>query len=272
MKSQLKKLNTRILASIILAITSCSSEKESEPQNSEDSLTLQSKEIITIHYRPLLVSIGEDKTGSTVLENSLVPNDLSPLIQHLYESGGGLAYTGIADKALPLVRLTVNISQKPVPPAIIEENNVYLKYTKESNQEEERKEYNIEMQKWQRNVANNINFFNVQLSEYINLPKTYLQSAIHEAINRMQIFLCEPHVSYDNNLGRYMVLVTDLENNVPVELQNPKCNITYLIVNGKENNNITAEHIGEYLQFENIASAIRYIVDKEKSLTQNSIK
>lgn len=257
----LKKFNLFCLSlSFVGAIVFLSSCSSLNPSNSLSTPLATSPSICN----PIIIGIAYDQTGSMRWSgtSSLEVEDLKPFISHLSNCGGEIGVTFVrANSAKPIERL--RFPELPMSPA-----EPTQKTDEEDYEFTDRKDvFSEEVKNWEKEVQRLKSEKQPEIVEYFNVLKPLLAAKpkgntdFWSGISRLDVYLSESDVSWRVKPHRYLVVVSDGEDNIGKEKRPFKSEATVIWVNANASGKSLQDF--PYQRVENFQAAVKQILAKE---------
>lgn len=213
---------------------------------------------------PIKVALLGDKTSSTELSRTqqIQADDLQPLVELISRCGGELALGFVTDDSnRSLVRLRVEVPDAaPEPPKLngvppFEAARLQDDYRKKKAEHERR------MAKWDEQTARHKARFERNAREWLTKQPGFTSSDVWGALQRAELFIEEAPASWPAAPQRYILLVSDGEDNASRPEVTLSAETQLILVNGSAS-------VGDLQRlnphrFESLDSATRYIISSE---------
>lgn len=212
---------------------------------------------------PVRIGVLLDKTlsASWTRVPAVTAEDFEPLLRLVLERGGEVAVGLIRDRSnRGLRRLPI----RPRPVAPVEPNphqNPFLLAEARVKYQAERRDYEAELAAWQADVERSVTAFRKDLGELIALAADARRTDLWDAIRRAALFLGEPQAAGAPAPHKWLVLVTDGEDNVGRTKVALGSGARLLIANGSASLGSLAEL--QPLAFESFHAAVAFLVAEE---------
>jgi hypothetical protein len=215
---------------------------------------------------PLKVGVMSDKTGSAghTRTPQLATDDLNPLIELVCQRGGELGVGLVTDYSNnSLVRLRVEAPPAPPrePTKEEREGNAFDVARLMESYRTERAAYQKAMQGRDEGIGRRVEEFRAAVSELLARKPDARRSDVWGALRRAELFLSESDVGWSQPMHRYLLLVSDAQDNAGQPPLTIKSGAQLLIVNGSASRGSIASLNPQ--PFESSSAAFRYIVAAE---------
>lgn len=243
---------------ITLAITGCG---DSSKASAGSTLT-QSK---PVRLPPIKVALFFDKSGSSG-KNRVAQTDpqyLEPLIEVLRRNGGELRLGLITDESNHTL-VPLRIDSPPLPPEKPPaEGNVFEEVERVSAYQKRVAEFESKKIAWQEKTDVQIRSFFQEVGPLLEKAPNARRSDVFGALHRAELFLSEPDLGWSQPTLRYVVLVSDGEDNVKKKFEGFKSGAQLLLINGA--GTVGSLEYQKPIRFESIDAAFRFIDQSSKS-------
>lgn len=209
---------------------------------------------------PVKIAVMLDKTGS--MDEARTPQteskDFDPLMDLLLKGGGEFALGVIRDTTdIPLARLY--IEAPPIPPtAPSEEGNRFVVADRMDIYQKELASYKKQIAKWENEAKEKISTFRNKLRMLAIMPINAPNTDLYGAVERAELFLSEPDMSWPRPPRRYLVLETDGLDNVQKKPIVVRSGAKIIVVNGTGSLGALAPL--NPTRFESLEAALRFVV------------
>jgi hypothetical protein len=217
---------------------------------------------------PLRIVVFEDETGSRLETRTpqLTPEQLRRLIALCEAHAGEIGFGVIRDESNNLFeRLTID---PPPPPPTAQVATGTNGIDLEAKQAEldgaynrDVVTYNADIKKWKGNVADHEKMFVSNVSRLLAQPPDAQRTDVNGGIGRAELFLSENEAVFGKPAHRYLVMISDGQDNIHKPKTALPPNTTLIIVNGVGSVGSLADL--HPLRFESIDAALNYIAAKE---------
>jgi len=218
---------------------------------------------VQVALNSLKIAILLDKTGSANVTRTQQPEpkDFDPLIDLLLKTGGELGVGVIRDQGnRSLLRLRIEVPPAK-PTELPPERNPFKEAERRARYQSQIADYEKQYQQWFTKVGELRKVFMGALvtltSQKADAPNTDLYSAVERA----ELFLCEPDITWPCPTHRYLVLVSDGQDNVQKKPIVVRSGAKVIVANGSGSLGALTHLNPE--QFESLEAAFRFIVAKE---------
>jgi hypothetical protein len=215
---------------------------------------------------PLKVGVMSDKTASAghTRTPQLAPDDLNPLIELVCQRGGELGVGLVTDYSNnSLVRLRVETPPAPPrePTKEEREGNAFDVAHLMDSYKAERAKYEEVKKQRDEEVGRRVEEFRAAVSELLARKPDARRSDVWGALRRAELFLSESDVGWAQPTHRYLLLVSDAQDNAGQPRLTLKSGAQLLIVNGSASLGSIASLNPQ--PFESPAAAFHHIVAAE---------
>jgi hypothetical protein len=253
----MKGLWIMVLPLMLLAMSGCAGEV------SADVNIASMQELVHPPTAPVRIGLCQDITGSTTFNrvDRLSQDNLTKLIQVIKKRGGELAVGTLSDDS-DRSMLRLRIEEPPVTPREpTPKDNPFVHAQKMRVYKTQLTDYENAKRKWERESSERVNNFLAKADKLLSQPVLSRHSDVWGAVERADLFLAEEESSWSLPANRYLILVTDGEDNVGTKFCGLRSIAKTILVNG-------AGKLGNLgmlkpIRFESAAAAIHWVAANE---------
>lgn len=213
---------------------------------------------------PVKIDVMADKTASTqrTRTQQLQPADVDQLIDLLRLRGGDLAVGLIQDQSnRTLLRLRVKVPPSE-PEAPSQEGNAFEVAERMEKYKADKNQAAILKREWQAEVDADVEQFRGELSALLEREPNFRRTDVWGAIWRADLFLSESDAGWPQPTHRYLILVSDAQDNVKQPATPLRSGAKLILVNGSASLGSIASLNPE--RFESVAAAFDYVIANER--------
>lgn len=213
---------------------------------------------------PVKVALLGDKTSSTELTRTpqIRAEDFTPLVELISRCGGEVALGFVTDDSnRSLVRLRAEVPEAAPESPKLNGMPAFEAARVQDDYRKKKAEHERKMAKWSEQIERNKDRFERDAQEWLSKQPNFTSSDVWGALKRAELFIDEDPASWAQNPHRYIVLVSDAQDNINRPEVTLSSETRLILVNGSANVG-SLQRLNPH-RFESLDSAIRYIVSSE---------
>jgi hypothetical protein len=252
----------------VLSISGCTdTPATSSPADSSSGEPAPTRTAESAQCRPVKIAPIPDQTGSANWTRTpqLAADDLRPLFELLLKCGGEIGFGLIRDQSnRGLIRFKIPPpSPRPLAPPLSPDDD---EFTTADKNEAYREMFAL----WEQEIKQRREKYAGEFETYLQTLQPLLaqrpkgRSDIWGAIGRADLFLSERDEAWGQATRRYLILITDGQDNVGKKPKAFKSEAQVLLVNASENVKAESLQSLQPIRFESTMAAVEHIVAAER--------
>jgi hypothetical protein len=206
-----------------------------------------------------------DKTGSTekTRTQQIQSEDLNQIVELISRCGGEIALGFVTDESnRSLVRLRVEVPEPPPSTPQLKDKPAFEAARSEDDYRKKKAEHEKKMEKWAEQTNLRKARFAKEAEAWLAQSPNFMRSDVWGALQRAELFIDENSASWPQPPHRYIVLVSDGEDNVNRPGVTINSETQLILINGSATVG-SLQRLNPH-RFESLDAALRHIIASEE--------